>query len=212
MLKSRIIISFYFALALIYSGLIFYISPRLPLWTNKWAAALTWVVYAQIVKALMVYLSMVLLFVLFIKWFYMRNRWRFLALCAVYIGILFCLVSHLGNSVNEYVHFPEYAACVLLWYTAFKHLERNKQKPWVGLSSFLIIRICTTSPLNKAITVGLLLGILEELYQFFLPQRVFDFYDILLNFMGVWLGGMLIWIFTDKKDPGIIRAPIVNYG
>ena len=211
MLKSRLITSFYFTLALAYSGLLFYIASQLPLWTKKWAAALTWVVYVQVIKSLIIYLSMVMLFVLFIKWFAMHHRWRFLGLCAVYLGILSFFITHLGDSVNEYIHFPEYAVCVLLWYAAFKPLEHTGPRVKVSSSSWPMVCLLARSPLCRAISVGLLLGILEEVYQGYLPQRIYDFYDILLNFLGVWLGGMLIWIFMKKKDPGTVRAPIMEY-
>jgi len=212
MLKSRFTTSFYFTLALAYTGLIFYIAPRLPLWTKKWAAALTWVVYAQVVKSLMIFFAVVLLFVMFIKWFSLSHKWRFLGLMAVYLGITAYFLHLLGNSVNEYIHFPEYAACVLVWYAAFNNLERSRQGTGAGPKGNPAILLITGTPLRKAVSVGLFLGVLEELYQAYLPQRVYDFHDILLNFMGVWLGGMLVWIFRQKKDPGSDRAPISGYG
>ncbi|MFC1614727.1 VanZ family protein [Gemmatimonadota bacterium] len=207
MLKLRITTSFYLAIALTYSWFIFFIASRLPVWTKKWAAALSWVVYVEVIKSLMMYGSVVLLFILFISWFSMRHKWRFLALCAAYLVILILLLAHLGNSVNEYVHFPEYATCVLLWYAVFSHQEQNTQTSGKGSDNVPLLRGIAPTPLHKAILIGLFLGVMDELYQAYLPQRVFDLYDILLNFMGVWLGGMLIWIITKKKTQALSGHP-----
>lgn len=212
MLKPRVTTFFYFAAALAYSGLIFYIAPRLPVWTKEWAAALTWVVYAKAVKLSMVFLSVILLFVVFIKWLYLPHKWRFLGLGAAFSGITALLLVHLGDSVNEYIHFPEYAACVLIWYAAFDCRQRHGQRAETSLKACPLVHILAGSALCQAIGVGLLLGVAEELYQAYLPQRVYDFYDILLNFMGVWLGGMLVWIFRAKKDPGTFWAPRLGDG
>jgi len=152
---------------------------------------LTWVVYSRLVKALVAYLATVLIFVIYIKWFSLRKRWLFLAVCALYCGFLVYFLARLGDSVNEYVHFPEYAVLVLLWNAALKRLSPPSGLPL----GYPFNRVWIT-----ALAVSAILGVLEESYQLILPQRVFDFQDILLNFMGVWLGGLLIWVFEGGKE------------
>jgi len=176
----------FFSLAAAYSASLFVVASYLPVLTKKAAAALTWVVYARIIKSLILYLSTVLFYIFFIKWPCLAQKWLFLGIVAIYSVPLAIFLARLGNSVNEYVHFPEYAALVLLWYAAFKYAAAQK---------FISVR-----PIYPALTVSAILGVSEECYQLFVPSRVFDIQDILLNIMGVWLGGLIIWVFEGGAE------------
>ncbi|HUU28214.1 MAG TPA: VanZ family protein [archaeon] len=191
----RIATLFYFSLALAYSGFLFYIASYLPQWTKMAAAALTWAVYSRIVRLLVIYLSTFIFFITFIKWMFLHKKWLFLGILALYLMFLFYFVSRLGESVNEYVHFPEYAVLVLLWHVAFK------KAPQIGLANVFRGRKTWIA----AIVVSAVLGVMEECYQIILPQRVFDIQDILLNLMGVWLGSLLIWVFEGGSEKEIKR-------
>jgi len=190
-------------LALAYSVLLFYVATYLQIFTKKAAAALTWVVYAQIVKALVVYLAAAFAFMIYIKFAFMRRKLLFLATLAVFTAATAFFISRLGDSVNEYVHYPQYAALVILWYTAFRSWALHGG----SLPRFLQSRVLSgNKPLAAALVISLILGSMEEGFQHFLPTRVFDFQDILLNFMGVWLGGLIIWLFESNSGKDALQA------
>lgn len=183
----RIATIFYSSLALAYSALLFFIASFLQQWTKMASAALTWVVYARLVNLLVIFLATAIAFITFIKFPLIRKKWLFLAVCTLFAALTWHFVSLLEGSVNEYVHFPEYATLVLLWHTALKTWEPRRMPAFIRERKTWI----------AAIAVSAVLGILEESYQFILPNRIFDFQDILLNFMGVWLGGLMIWILES---------------
>jgi len=192
-----------FLLAIAYSVLLFYIATYLQIFTKKAAAALTWVVYAQIVKSFVAYLAVVFVFLIYIKLVFMPRRRLFLATLCIFSVITAILVKKLGDSVNEYVHYPQYATLVVLWYIALKSwAAQGGVFPRVFQSQIFP----GNKPLAAALLVSGILGILEEGYQHFLPTRVFDFQDILLNFMGVWLGGLLIWLFESSVPKDSLQA------
>ena len=190
-------------LALAYSVLLFFIATYLQIFTKKAAAALTWVVYAQIVKALVVYLAAVFVFLVYIKFSFLRRKLLFLATQAVFSAATVFFISRLGDSVNEYVHYPQYTALVVLWYAAL----RSRSLHGGSLPRFFHSRVLQgNKPLAAALLVSLILGTMEEGFQHFLPNRVFDFQDILLNFMGVWLGGLIIWLFESNSGKDSLQV------
>ena len=189
--------------ALAYSVLLFFVATYLQIFTKKAAAALTWVVYAQIVKALVAFLAAVFVFLIYIKFVFLQRKLLFLATLAVFTAATVFFVIRLGDSVNEYVHYPQYATLVILWYAAFRSWTLH-----IGsLPRFFQSRLLQgNKPLAAAILISLILGIIEEGFQHFLPSRVFDFQDILLNFMGVWLGGLIIWLFESNSGKDALQA------
>jgi len=190
-------------LALAYSVLLFFVATYLQIFTKKAAAALTWVVYARIVKALVVYIATVFIFVVYIKFSFLRRKLLFLATLAVFSAATVFFISRLGDSVNEYVHYPQYATLVVLWYAAL----RSRTLHGGALPRFFHSRVLAgNKPLAAALVISLILGTMEEGFQHFLPNRVFDFQDILLNFMGVWLGGLIIWLFESNGPKDALQA------
>ena len=184
-----------FAAALGYSILLFFIAAVLQKITNGLAAILTWVVYSQIVRGLVIFLSSVFTFLVFIRWSELPRRFLFLLLLGIFGALTAWFVTRLGDSVNEYVHYPQYATLVCLWYAAFSSRERAKGGRPAG-----------QGVIAAAGSISALLGCLEEGWQHFLPGRVFDVQDILLNLMGVWLGLMLIWAMAGAGREENLRA------
>lgn len=79
-------------------------------------------------------------------------------------GMLFFLEPRISNVL----HIPAYGLLFILWYGYFA-----KRSARAGLYSFTITTGC---------------GILNELYQFFIPNRYPSVLDVLLNTTGVALG------------------------
>ena len=90
----------------------------------------------------------------------------------------------------EFTHLPEYAvlSMLLLWTlgdTKIKDINKEKEK-----------RIKTAIIKNPYFMSGALtgtIGTIDEIYQHFLPNRHFTWYDILLNILGGILGLLIIW-------------------
>ncbi|MBW7995408.1 MAG: VanZ family protein [Candidatus Glassbacteria bacterium] len=182
--------------ACMYSILLFIIANYLPLITNGAAQILTWVVYARIVRGLVIFLAAVLIYIVFIRFTLIPRRGLFLLQLVPFIGVTAWFVSRLGESVNEYVHYPQYAACVLVWFAALTRL-RCETGHSGGFAARLIGK---AGPLGGALAISVLLGFAEEGYQYFAPRRTFDVQDILLNVMGVWLGAIIIWTTRDRRE------------
>jgi len=178
-----------FAAALCYSIFLFFIASRLPGLTKKAAAALTWVVYSQIVKGLITYLAAIFVFITFIKWPSLKRKWHFLISLVLFSAATAHFISRLGDSVNEYVHYPQYGTLVILWYVFLKKAIKDGVKIPPRLPGR------SAGPGVPAVIIAGLLGICEEGSQYFIPLRVFDIQDILLNFMGVWFGVLIIRLF-----------------
>ena len=178
-----------------YSILLFFVANYLPVITNGLAAMLTWVVYAKIVRGVVVFMAALITFVFYISWRSIPRRRLFVKQLLLFAFLSWRLLGQLGDSVNEYIHYPQYATCVLLWHAALKRISGAADS--VPVFSTLVRR---HSPLAAAIAISLLLGIAEESYQYFAPRRRFDIMDIALNIMGVWLGAILVWILAES-DP-----------
>ena len=100
----------------------------------------------------------------------------------------------------EFTHLPEYAVLSMLLLWALTRDKRNsagaeKEK-----------RIKTAIIKNSYFMSGALtgtIGTIDEIYQHFLPNRHFTWYDILLNILGGILGLLIIWGIKDKKQPAL---------
>jgi VanZ like protein len=187
----------YCSLALGYSILLFFIANYLPLLTNGAAEILTWAVYSRIIRGIVTFMTAVLGFIVFIRWPLVARRKLFLLQALPFIGATIWFFSRLGESVNEYIHYPQYATCVLLWFAALSRISRNTPDDCAGLLKRLLHRF---GPLGLALTISALLGLAEEGFQYLAPRRTFDLQDIALNLMGVWLGGMIVWIVRDSEN------------
>lgn len=198
-MKSNVKQRLLLGLALAYSAFLFFIANYLPLLTNGLAEILTWAVYAQVVRGLILFIGATILFVLFVQWPSMPRRALFLGQLMPFAALSALLLGRLGDSVNEYIHYPQYATCVVVWFLAF---SRSGQ---TGALSGLRRKF---GPLIPALAVSVMLGLAEEGYQYFAPRRRFDLQDIALNLMGVWLGAILVWIFSGSTGTeGNVVAP-----
>ena len=107
--------------------------------------------------------------------------------------ILFCgfiLYRFLFNPY-EMTHFPEYGVLGILVMRALwpnKYRYSGKQKK---------VSIIQNSYFYGGLITGLI-GTAEEIYQHFLPNRFFNWYDIVLNVVGGILGLLIFWAMKDR--------------
>lgn len=111
----------------------------------------------------------------------------------IYIGCFFLLSSIIYKFIPnpyEFTHFPEYAILSILIVRAIdKGKGKNSRKKQGKNIQKTIIK-------NSYFISGLIAGIVgtgDEVFQHFLPNRFFDWYDILLNILGGTLGLLIFW-------------------
>lgn len=90
----------------------------------------------------------------------------------------------------EFTHLPEYAILSIL---IIKAIDKGKGK---NLRKKQGKNIQQTIIKNSYFISGLIAGIVgtgDEVFQYFLPNRFFDWHDILLNILGGILGLLIFW-------------------
>lgn len=185
--------------ALLYVIAIFIITPYLPrliqLASSRWSSETTnrFVLNVEIIIAL-------LLFALgIIPLIYKKKRTALFFILSIG-GIFltsFVLYYFLPNPY-EFTHLPEYAILSILIKRAFnknkgrcwdsareigKRTEKEETKKSGIMKNFYFLSGTITS----------VIGIGDEIYQHFLPGRVFTSYDIFLNTLGGILGLLIYW-------------------
>lgn len=106
------------------------------------------------------------------------------------IGLIFIasyIFFRIVPNPYELTHYPEYAVLSMLIFRAVD--LKNGRKKLFGIG-------------NPYLSAGLftaLVGMADEIFQYFLPDRSFIWYDILLNAVGGIIGLLLIWGL--KKEP-----------
>jgi VanZ family protein len=160
---------------------IFIFTPYLPklikIASNLWSSSgvSRFVLYVEIAIAVFI-LSLTIIFL-----FYKRKK---SALFLISIGVIFLLsfiIYQFIPNPYEFTHLPEYAILSIL---IIRALDKGKKSSFIKNSYFL-------SGLITAI-----IGTGDEVYQNFLPNRFFTWYDIFLNILGGILG---LFIYREIK-------------
>ena len=111
---------------------------------------------------------------------YKRKKSAIFIISIVGIFLLSFIIYHYIPDPNEFTHLPEYAILCMLMVAAFN--KRKKTNPIIVKNSYFLGGLSTG-----------LIGIGDEIYQYFLPNRYFNVYDIFLNILGGILGLLIIW-------------------
>jgi len=121
------------------------------------------------------------LFILAIAAIYLIYRKKRSALFLIYVGSIFLLsfiIYQFIPNPYEFTHLPEYAILSILIVRA---LNKERGSSFIKNSYFL-------SGLSSGV-----IGVTDEVYQYFLPNRFFTWYDVLLNILGGILGLLIYW-------------------
>jgi hypothetical protein len=86
-----------------------------------------------------------------------------IACLTVFLGIFCCWGWHIRNHPERALHFVQYGTLSILFYRALLHRFRD-----YGIY-FVSVALC------------FLLGTIDEIAQWFTPERFFDYEDILIN-------------------------------
>lgn len=131
--------------------------------------------------------------------FFLIHRKKKSILFLVSVGIIFLssvLIYKWLPNPYEFTHLPEYAVFSILTINALengkKRLEDKDPTQQIKGAKEMKSKIFHNSYLSSGIITGLV-GTADEIYQYFLPNRHFLWYDILLNTLGAVLGLLIVW-------------------
>ena len=173
-----------------YTVAIFVITPYLPqlisIASSRWASSSVsrFVLVVEIALALLI-LTLASIYLIYRK----KKSARFLISIGSIFLLSFILYRFIPNPY-EFTHLPEYAilSILIVWTLDKKKLKRTDAKKEKNIR----LTISKNPYFLSAIITGLI-GAVDEIYQYFLPNRYFTWYDILLNIFGGILGLLIFW-------------------
>lgn len=113
-----------------------------------------------------------------------REPIRYLWLLAVFLAVFD--IIQIPGSPAERIHFLEYAVVSILWWRVLRYYSSSAR--WIYFATFLI----TTS-----------FGCIDELIQFFLPNRFYGYDDMIRNASGGALG--VIYLGLVERNKHLLR-------
>ncbi len=173
-----------------YTVAIFIVTPYLPqlisIASSRWAGSSVsrFVLVVEIALAL-------LISILAVRFLIQKKKKSALFLVSTGgIFLLSFLIYQFIPNPYEFTHLPEYAILSILIMRALgkeklKSTDAKEEKDtWITMSKNLYFL--------SAMLTGLI-GTVDEIYQYFLPNRYFTLYDIFLNVLGGILGLLIFW-------------------
>jgi hypothetical protein len=115
------------------------------------------------------------------------------ALFLIYVGGIFLLsfiIYQFIPNPYEFTHLPEYAILSIL---IMRALDKEKLKSTDAKKEKNIRLTINKNPYFLSAIITGLIGTVDEIYQYFLPNRYFTLYDIFLNILGGILGLLIFW-------------------
>jgi len=166
-------------LVVIYTIGIFVFTPFLPALIRFASSRWSGTIASHFVLGVEIFLALVVLIfaVIFTKFRRIKSLYFLLS----YGGILllsFVIYQFLPNPY-EFTHLPEYAVLSALLINAMGKKERKSS----------VVR----NPYLLSASITGVIGIIDEIYQYFLPKRYFTIYDIFLNILGGIVGVLVFW-------------------
>jgi len=172
-----------------YTVALFVLTPYLPqlisIASSRWASSSVsrFVLFVEIALAL-------LISILAARFLIQKKKKS--ALFLISIGGIFLLSFILYRFIPnpyEFTHLPEYAILsILIVWALDKKLKRADTKKEKNIR----LTISKNPYFLSAIITGII-GAVDEIYQYFLPNRYFTWYDIFLNILGGVLGLLIFW-------------------
>lgn len=173
-----------------YTVAIFVITPYLPqlisIASSRWASSSVsrFVLVVEIGLAL-------LISILAVRFLIQKKKKsaRFLISIGGIFLLSFILYRFIPNPY-EFTHLPEYAilSILIVWTLDKEKLKSTDKKKEKNIR----LPISKNPYFLSAVITGVI-GTTDEIYQYFLPNRYFTWYDILLNILGSILGLLIFW-------------------
>ena len=124
---------------------------------------------------------------------FLIHRRKKSALFLISVGAIFILsfiIYQLIPNPYEFTHLPEYAILSIL---IIRALDKEKVKSTGEKRKSKLNPAIIKNPYFLSATVTGIIGTVDEIYQYFLPNRYFAWYDVLLNILGGILGLLIFW-------------------
>jgi len=178
-----------------YTVAIFVVTPYLPQLissaSSKWTSS-------SVSRFVLVVEVIIAFLILILAVGFLIQKKKKSALFLIYIGGIFLLSFILYRFIPnpyEFTHLPEYAILSIL---VVRALDKQKLKS-TDARKEKNIRLAINKNLyfQSAMITGII-GTVDEIYQYFLPNRYFTLYDIFLNILGGILGILIFWGIKRK--------------
>ncbi len=173
-----------------YTVAIFVATPYLPqlisIASSRWASSSVshFVLVVEIALAL-------LISILAVRFLIQKKKKSALFLISTgSIFLLSFLIYQLIPNPYEFTHLPEYAilSILIIW-----TLDKEKSKSTDAKKEKNIRLSISKNPYFLSAIITGIIGTGDEIYQYFLPNRFFTWYDIFLNVLGGILGLLIFW-------------------
>lgn len=121
---------------------------------------------------------------------YRRKKSALFLISVGSISLLSFFIYQLIPNPYEFTHLPEYAilSILIIWALDKNKLIRIGTQKEKNMKSPIIKNLYFLSGAGTGV-----IGIADEIYQYFLPNRFFTWYDIFLNILGGILGLLIFW-------------------
>ena len=173
-----------------YTVAIFVFTPYLPqlisIASSRWASSSV----ARFVLVVEIALAL-LISILAVRFLIQKKKKSALFLFSVGgIFLLSFLIYQFIPNPYEFTHLPEYAilSILIVWVLDKKEIKSTSAKKEKNTR----LTISKNPYFLSAMITGII-GTGDEIYQYFLPNRYFTWYDILLNILGGILGLLIFW-------------------
>jgi len=182
----------------VYTIFLFVVTPYLPQLiqaaTSQWSSSSV----SRFVLGVEIAIALILL-VFAVCFLTQKKKKAFLFLISIgCILVLSFIIYQFIPNPYEFTHLPEYAvlSILIVWALEKKKKdgtiarERKKYKP----------KLIKNLYFQSGVITGIV-GTIDEIYQHFLPNRHFTWYDILLNILGGILGLLIFWGIKRERSP-----------
>jgi len=173
-----------------YTVALFAVTPYLPQLIS--IASSQWTSSSVSRFVLAVEIALALLILILAAGFLIQKK-RKSTLFLISIGSIFLLSFILYRFIPnpyEFTHLPEYAILSILIIWA---LDKEKPKSTDAKKEKNIRLTISKNPYFLSAMITGVIGTADEIYQYFLPNRYFTWYDIFLNILGGILGLLIFW-------------------
>ncbi|HPA44132.1 MAG TPA: VanZ family protein [bacterium] len=145
-------------------------------WISKWIGQHGWVPFNRYLRIVLILCGIATVGLILKKlWKREGSLYGWLSIGGTG-AVLYLLARHLVVLPSEYIHYPEYAGLYALLFWA------TRGQVWWSLG------------------LTILAGTLDEAIQAFVPRRVMDINDILLNIAGGLIGVILVWLLRPGES------------
>ena len=174
---------------------IFVVTPHLPqlirVASSRWASSSV----SRFVLVVEIAIAFFILAIATVSMIYRRKKSALFLISVGSISLLSFFIYQLTPNPYEFTHLPEYAilSMLIIWALDKKKLRSTRAEKEKNIKSATIKNSYFLSGAGTGV-----IGIADEIYQYFLPNRFFTLYDIFLNILGGILGLLIFWRIKNR--------------